>query len=205
MKKDKLRSCLFIALMSVVHQSVAENFYVGAGFSFIKTDTGFSNPTGTTHIDEEDSGLKLFAGFQLNNNIAVQFHYADLGEASITGNDGDRFDLDGATFEFFNDGSKISSEIESVGISLLLGMDATANINPYLKFGLQRWDLEVKVVSPTLANGTISDDDTEAFVGIGVDLKLAEKIKLKLEFERYGADDLDTNLFSANLVYNFIN
>ena len=188
-----------------MHQSVAEDLYIGAGLGFIKTDTGFSNPIGTTHIDEEDSGIKLFAGFQLNKNIAVQLHYADLGEASVTGDNGDRFDLRGTTFEFFNDGSKISSEIESIGLSLLVGMDVAASINPYIKFGLQRWEIDVTVVSPSLVNESINDDDTEAFLGVGIDFKLAESVKLKLEFERYGIDDLDTNLFSANLVYNFIN
>jgi len=181
MKKYKLRSCLFVALMSFMHQSVAEDFYIGAGFGFIKTDTGFSNPTGTAHIDEDDSGIKLFAGLQLNKNIAVQFHYADLGVASIIGDSGDRFDLDGDTFEFFSEGSKLSSDIESIGVSLLVGMDAAANINPYIKFGLQRWEADVTVVSPPFINETISDDDTEAFLGIGIDFKFEESIKLKLE------------------------
>ncbi|HEX6528540.1 MAG TPA: outer membrane beta-barrel protein, partial [Burkholderiales bacterium] len=40
---------------------------------------------GASTCDDKDGTWKLFVGYQINRNFAVEFGYADLGEASASG------------------------------------------------------------------------------------------------------------------------
>ena len=53
---------------------------VGLGVSRLKPDT---NNTGFRVIDKSSNGFKVYAGYDLNEKIAIEGHFADLGEAKL--------------------------------------------------------------------------------------------------------------------------
>ena len=77
---------LFLAPFSLQ----ANNTYYGVSFSSIKYDTGVTPVSGSISLDESSFGYKLKVGNMFNNHFAMEVFYADYGEASIQGNNGDR-------------------------------------------------------------------------------------------------------------------
>ena len=71
--------------------------YLGAGAGRSSIDAGVTATTGTATLDEDDIGYKAFAGLQINKFLAAEVFYANLGEAELTGNNGDTFGANGTT------------------------------------------------------------------------------------------------------------
>ncbi|HHO59556.1 MAG TPA: porin family protein [Thiotrichales bacterium] len=180
----------------------AEALYIGAGLGRVKTDTGVSNISGSAELDEKDSGFKLFAGYQLNNNVAIEIQYADLGVAELTGNTGDRFELEGVLLQFTEDNARIAGESKSAGIAMLVGLDATATINPYVKFGLQKWSVDYTVSTPTLT-ASETEKGSDPFFGLGVGFRVTPSLSAMAEYERYDIDDSDSDFISFSLSWRF--
>lgn len=66
----------------------AKNFYGGVGIQFAKNDAPDSNQDGSVtgvQTDETGIGYDLFVGYQINDTVAIQGGYRDLGEAEFSG------------------------------------------------------------------------------------------------------------------------
>lgn len=68
--------------------TVAKNFYGGVGIGYGKNDSPDSNQDGSVSsvsTDETDFNGGIFFGYQMNDNIAVQGGYRDLGKSEFKG------------------------------------------------------------------------------------------------------------------------
>ena len=202
----KLKHGIVGALISAVGLSTAqaaENpIYIGIGFGQSNFDSGVSNLTGTAKLDDTDTGFKLFAGYQFNNYFSLEGHYADFGEASLTGNTGDTFVIDGTTYAFTANNVSVKSEPTSLGLSAVLRYPVTQSIEPFAKVGIHSWDVDGAVTS-TAGNVTTSDSGADALFGIGVNVAITDSLSARLEAERYNFDDDDLDFISIGLQYNF--
>ncbi|MGS2718810.1 outer membrane beta-barrel protein [Eionea flava] len=197
-------SALVGALVLVGSQMVvAGDSYIGLGFGSSKYDTGVSNITGSATLDEKDSAVKIFYGFNVASQIAVEVHYADLGEASLKGNNGDTFDIDSSSFSFIANDAAIVSEATSFGVSGVFKLFDEASVNPYFKAGIHRWDVDAQVSSTSSATASVSDDGFDALFGIGADIKVSDSFFIRAEYESYtiGDDDAAVATLSANIVF----
>ena len=88
-----------LAFSMLSFQSVkSEEFYIGIDYLNNEIDTGVTNISST--LDEEDNGYSLYAGMPLSDTMDIEVSYNDFGEASLSGNNGDQFILDGTTYQF---------------------------------------------------------------------------------------------------------
>ena len=92
-----LSTALLTGTMSNVAN--ADDWYVGGAFGSTAIDTGVSAVSGAT-LDEEDTGSSFFIGTKMSENLSVEGFYTDFGEASLSGDSGDTFVLDGTTYHF---------------------------------------------------------------------------------------------------------
>jgi len=68
--------------------TAAKNFYAGVGVGMAKNDSPDSNQDGSVtgvSTDESGVGTGVFFGYQVNDNVAVQGGYRDLGESEFEG------------------------------------------------------------------------------------------------------------------------
>jgi outer membrane autotransporter protein len=185
-------------------QSYAENkSYIGVGFGSSEYDTGVSNLTGTAALDEDDSAFKIFYGFNVTPRVAIEIHYADFGEASLKGNNGDNFDIDSSTFSFTANSASIVSESSSFGVSSVFKLFDKSTFNPYLKAGIHRWEVDATVTSASSATASVSDDGFDGFLGLGVDMELSDSFVVRVEYETYkfDSDDASVATLSARFVF----
>lgn len=186
-------------LSSVAHAQ-AENFYVGGSFGRTSVDTGITAITAT--LDEEDTGSKFYVGYKLSETISVEAHYADLGEASLSGNNGSTFQLGGTTFQFTANNAKIGVSATSFGVSGLAYLPINQELKPFVRFGIQSWETKFKV-SSTNYSGGLKFDGTDPFFGFGLDYKINDTMDVRAEYEVYKGDGEDVGMLSAGLRINF--
>ncbi|MDC1281181.1 porin family protein [Methylophilaceae bacterium] len=194
----------FIAalLFALTTQVYAEGGYVGISGGKLNTESSITGLTGTASLneDEDDTGYKLFAGYRASNNFGVELHYADLGEASISGNNGDTFISAGDTYTFIVDGAKIAQETKSYGVAATYALPLNDNFSLLGKIGFHRWDAE------SSEGSSFDEDGTEPFYGIGASYQVNENVAIQAEFERFQIDSIDIDdidLLSVGLAFHF--
>jgi OOP family OmpA-OmpF porin len=199
------------ALLSQPNSSAAETngssfmdsltFYVGGSVGRSTVETGVSATTGTASLDEDDTGFKFFGGVNLNKYFSVEGFYTNLGEASLTGNNGDTFQFRGSTFAF-TASANITVEGKAYGITPVLGYDVTERFRPFVKLGIQRWELDATVTSSS-GSAALSDDGTDLVYGIGFLFGVTDNIAIRMEAERFKFDDANVDLLSIGAQVRF--
>ena len=200
MKKIIMGAALAASLLST--QVIADTgVYVGADFQAVKYDTGISNLTGTAKLDEKDSGYKLLVGYNFTKNFGVEAHYADFGEASISGNAGDRFTIDGTTLQF-NQTGKITVGAKSIGLAAVGRTELGSDFGAFIKAGLHKAELEYGVAAAT-ASASSTDSKTKVFGAIGIDYAITPQFLVSTELNMYKFEDGDLTGVSLGLRYKF--
>jgi OOP family OmpA-OmpF porin len=163
----------------------AEGAYVGlaAGGSQFNLDC-----VGTTSCDRSNTGFKLFGGYKLTDNVAVEAHYADYGKAKLSG-----------TISGFD----VTADVKMSGFGLgaaYLG-DFTPDWNGVVRAGVARNKVKLE--------GAASDSQskTKAYVGAGVGYKLTKEVALTAAVDytegEIGGDKAKATLYTIGVNYNF--
>ena len=208
MKHKILRARAFLATILLLSgfgaQAAPGDWYVGLGYGLTSYDTGISNTTGTASLDEDDSGFKLFGGYNANKNVAIELAYADLGTASLTGNPGDTFVLDGTLFLFIGSG-RLDIDGSLISLSGVFTHHFNDAFNIYGRVGLASWDADINATETGGTSDSFSEDGTDFFLGFGTGWNFAQTWALKAEYELYSFDDInvDVDLLSLNIVKTF--
>lgn len=182
----------------------AQGWYVGAGVGQTKAKdfevcSLLFDPGSSCSDDDSDTGIKVFAGNQLNSNVAFELNYTDLGSATSKGS--------GTIFGFPAAGT-VEWEGKGFGVDVV----GTAPISPQFGFigrlGLFLWDVEL---SASGLGGSFSDSDSgTAFTyGVGVAYQFGKSAGLRVEWQVYNdiGDDSttgqsDVDMLSASLVFH---
>jgi hypothetical protein len=147
----------------------------GGGASFLDPDTGTS-PFQVE--DDQDLGVKLFAGFDLtrvSRNLSVEAFWADLGQATLTGN------------------GKVDYSLYGAGMSYGIGSVMAPRFSAFVEAGVARLDASANV--PLL-----QEDDTLLFFGIAGSFAIRRHWFLQLEYEYFAED---AQLVSLSIVRRF--
>jgi len=183
MKTSRLLAMLIAGLAAA--SAVQAQWYVGGavGQSDLKDDIG-ALPSGVS-ADKRDTGYKLFGGYTVNRNLAVEAGYVDHGKFTLAGG-GTAVGIKG--YGFFADAVGLLPLNDAWTLRAKLGM-----FNGHAKtFGL----------SPNY-----SDSGTDWRYGLGASYALNNKVQVRGEWERsrYRAwhERSDVDLLSIGLSYGF--
>jgi OOP family OmpA-OmpF porin len=188
-------------------------WYIGGslGQSKVDIDTGSLasdlaaggiNTTGFS-TDEKDTGWKIFGGYKVNRNFAVEAAYMDVGN----------FD------------AKTTASIPSLGIgatplTLTFKVKDLFNIaavgilpitNQFSVFGkLGGYYAKTEIRASAVSTASNSDTNTNLFFGIGVGYDFTRNFGLRAEWERFNkvgdkeeTFQGDVDFFSLGVVYRF--
>lgn len=158
---------------------------------------------GTSSIDDrdEDTGYKVFGGYQLNPNFAVEAGFFDIG----------RFGYTATTVP----GGTLSGDIRVKGLNLdLVGtLPLTDRFSALGRLGVTSTRTEGRFSSTGAArvpylDATPSQRSTNAKFGLGLMYEFTESLAMRLEAERYRIKDAVGNkghadMVSVGLVYWF--
>lgn len=176
-------------------QEGAGRGYVGFGFGQTTIDGFCSEANGAIVFlggtpggcDEKDSGFKIFGGYQLNPNFAIEASYFDYGEATARASfPGGPLTLDGGATAF---------GVAAVGI-----LPVSPQFSLFGKVGILMTDAKVTAVGPG-GVGTGSEDETGLHFGIGATFDFTRNLGLRLEWERN--DEVEIDMLSIGLQVRF--
>ena len=157
--------------------------YVGAGAGQASADVcGELHALGATRCDDEDTGFKIFGGYQVNENFAVEGSYVDYGD--ITASDGE---------------VSLKGEITAFAISGVGVIPVTEQFSIFGKLGVAFWDAEASASG----FGSVSDDGTDLTYGVGAGFDVTDAFGLRGEWERLDSDGDDVDLLSVSAVLKF--
>src|SRR5690606_21787527 len=123
--------------------------YLGFGIGKVDPDLGseFDDPT----------GCELFGGAMLNDSIAVELFYTDLG--SSKDNFAPTWTVDAST----------------IGLGLAAFAPVNESFSLAARFGVHSWDAEL---SEAGVGTLLEDDGTDIYFGIGALLRASEKVSV---------------------------
>jgi OmpA-OmpF porin, OOP family len=164
-------------------------------------DLGFDSATITT--DKRDVGFRLFGGYRLHKNFALEAAYVDLGKFSFRADVTPSGTLDGAT--------KINgAELSALGI-----LPINERVSVFARLGA--FSAETKTTYS--GNGSveiITDAETQKkrstklSYGVGATFNFGKRIALRSEWSRYTklgnaltVGQTDASLYSLGVVYRF--
>lgn len=137
---------------------------------------------GATRCDDNDTGYKLFGGYEFHQYLAVEGTYADYGEVKASA-----------------PGFVVGAEATSLAVSVKGEYQVTDSLGLFAKLGVARWDAEVSVAGL----GDTDDDGSGSTWGIGAQYPLTDKVGVRAEWERTAFDSDDVDLWSVSIVYRF--
>jgi OOP family OmpA-OmpF porin len=201
---------LSLALVPAASAQVS-GWYAGAGAGSSRTDidagrwnaalarVGFTGVTTTT--DETDTGWKLFVGYQVNRNFAVEAGYVDLGRAGVSS----RF-TGPAPGTIRADGRATAWHVDAVGMLPLNGSLALLG-----RVGIVASETRLSAAA-TAAGVTVfeamTDRETSYKLGLGLSYEFTKTVGVRGEWERFRVGDGDggthsVDLFSVSLRVRF--
>jgi len=170
--QHKLSTLMALTLAVFANQAMAEgNWYAGGALSQAYVDEN--------GLDDNDSGGKLFGGYHLNENFAVEASYYDFGDQV--------------------DGSSTLS-IDGFSLGLVGSVPLSDRFSVFGKVGIHAWDADIS--GPIRARFS-DDSDSDLFYGAGLDYAMNSNWTIRGEYERYEVDDFNMDVGSVGLIYNF--
>ena len=178
----------------------AEGFYVGALYGSTTLDSGVDTVVGAT-LDEDDTGYAFVIGNEIDENVSIEGFYIDFGEASLKGDSGDTFVLDGTAYAFTGSAT-IKSSATSMGVAGKLHFEMTEKLNGFFKFGMHSWDSETTTAAAT-GSATVTDDGVDILMGIGAEYDISEKVAFVVGYDKYTLDDDDVTFLNGGIKIRF--
>ena len=184
--KTKLIVTAIFLLGASQAQADGNDIYVGASLGNNSFD--FAGEPGFT-VEDSSSAFKLFAGYNITKNIAVEFQYADLGKYDVS-----------ATIS----GIAINGDIDVSNTSLsgVYKWNTEGKFSPFAKLGYGRTKAEL---TASAAGVTANSDTSESGVvaGFGAEYNVTDTIAIRGEWERIDAGEDNADLLSVGAVFNF--
>jgi OOP family OmpA-OmpF porin len=171
-----------VLMAGAAHAAGHNGPYVGAGVGAISFEGG--EDIGLS-IKNTGTAFKLFGGYQINRNLAVEGTYIDSGSP--------KDNVDGVTFTL--DATAFEASIRGI-------VPFSDAVSGYARAGIIAWKA-TGTVSNGFDSASADDDGTNFGWGAGVQFQLSLNIQGRVEYEGAKISDLDYRLASAGIVWLF--
>jgi OmpA-OmpF porin, OOP family len=165
--------------------------YFGGSFGKSDLDSGNVVPDLITSgsVDGDDSGFKIYGGYQFNPYFGMEITYVDLGKATYSGS-------------FF--GQPVTGgSLETTGANF--SAVGTIPLNPtfslFGKLGFFVWEQKARDTTNGLPFSG-KDDGGDLSLGLGANINLTRNVSLRLEWERFEAFD-SIDFLSLGVAFRF--
>jgi len=130
--------------------NMSSNIYIGANLGNAEYDKA----------NDSSATFGIFGGIHINEVLAVDFGWADLGEAS--------------------QGTDYKAEVSVLQVAMLGKLPVSTDLSLFGKIGLARWTYDF---SSTSLSG--SDDDINVYFGVGADYHILNRSAVRFTVDFY--------------------
>jgi OOP family OmpA-OmpF porin len=177
-----------LGLVAFTSTAVAGDVYIGLAAG----QTSFKNTSLSSSFNVDDTGYKVFVGYEIWRFFAVELGYTDHG----TFNDVNRSDPANPVM--------LSAESQSLALWAIGILPATPRLSLWGKLGYANTDVDGSASDTMMNTEPFDVGDQNVAWGFGLGYNFTSKWALTLEFEAYSTDsDTDVELGSLGFHYTF--
>ena len=175
----------FMGMPGIAFAGADSGLYIGLGLGNAAVEASGTDPVrGNYSLDDNDSGIKLFGGYNFGLvpflDLAVEGSYVDFGTTRAT----------------FQDTSSFRVEVTGINGFGLIGFDV-GPVGLFAKAGLMYWELDNTLSSSPTTSGT------DPAYGVGAKIQFGS-FAVRAEYEAFEVDGLDDlSMVSVSAVYTF--
>lgn len=198
MKKITLAVAAALALGAAPAMAQDSGFYAGVGVGTFNLDAG---DVDGFDFDENDTGFRVFGGWEFNQYFGIEAGYDSGAKTSDTVGD---IAVDGAEAD-------IDLDVNGFDLMLVGTLPIGETFYAFGKVGMIAWDaeLDAEVREDDGEGGVITtllsaDDSGEDFAyGGGFGMNLGENVRAQAEYTAYDISDVDADFISASIIWRF--
>ena len=195
-----LYTLMGISLLFITTGARADGYYAGIVGGQTEFEAGISAGKGTT-INNKSSASYLFFGWELDDNVAVEGFYANLGEAKLSAKPGAKFKLEEEEY-VVSESTTFTATAKSVGIAGKYHVDIYEGTRLSAKIGLHSWEIDGKI-SSALDNISVKDDGVDVMTGLGIEYAATDKVALMVGMDGFGMEEDTTFMTYVGLKFSF--
>lgn len=199
MNKISLAVAAALALVATPVMAQDSGFYAGVGVGQFGVEE--NNFEDTLDFDENDTGFRVFGGWQFNQYFGIEAGYNAGPEPS------------GTIGDIATDGIEADVSIELSGFDLYAvgTLPIGESFYAFAKAGMIAWDADIDAVvreddgDGGVITTTFSDDTSgEDFAyGAGFGFNISENAKVQIDYTIYDFNGTDGDVLSGNFVWKF--
>ncbi len=209
MKSFAFALAVALGLVSVTAMAADPGFYAGVGIGQFNVEidsVDLGDGSTSLGFDDDDTGFKIFGGYQFLPWLGAELGYVDGGTASESYSDPDL------------GGAKLDVDVSAFTVAAVGTLPIGDMFELYGKLGMAFWqgDLTASITGALCdelqANGescsdSVDDDGEDFYYGLGAGFNIGESFNVRIEYEVFEIDpqdvDADANFLSLSGVYRF--
>ena len=166
--------------------ALSKEYYFIAGINNNKIETGITVSTASLNEDDEDMFFTI--GYNYSNNLGIDISFFETGNATLSGDNGDRFALAGTEYEFVVNNAKISVSSENIAVGLRPKAKLSEELDVFGRVGYHFYEATASASGDGITTASLTDDDSsDFFYGFGLSYKI-ENFYLNMGLEYYQLD-----------------
>ena len=178
-------SYLFIMILFST-LALSKDYYFITGINNNKIETGIT--VSTASLDEDDDDMFFTIGYNYSDNLGIDISFFETGDATLSGDNGDRFTLEGTEYEFIVNNAKISVSSENIAIGLRPKAKLSEELDVFGRIGYHFYEATASASGDGITTASLTDDDSsDFFYGFGLSYKV-ENFYLNMGLEYYQLD-----------------
>ena len=178
-------SFLFIMILFST-SALSKDYYFITGINNNKIETGIT--VSTASLDEDDDDMFFTIGYNYSDNLGIDISFFETGDATLSGDNGDRFTLEGTEYEFIVNNAKISVSSENIAIGLRPKAKLSEELDVFGRIGYHFYEATASASGDGITTASLTDDDSsDFFYGFGFSYKV-ENFYLNMGLEYYQLD-----------------
>ena len=204
MSVKKISYLFIMILFSTL--ALSKDYYFITGINNNKIETGIT--VSTASLDEDDDDMFFTIGYNYSDNLGIDISFFETGDATLSGDNGDRFTLEGTEYEFIVNNAKISVSSENIAIGLRPKAELSEELNVFGRIGYHFYEATASASGDGITTASLTDDDSsDFFYGFGLSYKV-ENFYLSAGLEYYQLDydyidEIKTEFISIGFISEF--
>ena len=174
------------AMILFSNAALSKDYYFITGINNNKIETGIT--VSTASLDEDDDDMFFTIGYNYSDNLGIDISFFETGDATLSGDNGDRFTLEATEYEFIVNNAKISVSSENIAIGLRPKAKLSEELDIFGRIGYHFYEATASASGDGITTASLTDDDSsDFFYGFGLSYKV-ENFYLNMGLEYYQLD-----------------
>ena len=184
MSMNKISYLFIMILFSTL--ALSKDYYFITGINNNKIETGIT--VSTASLDEDKDDMFFTIGYNYSENLGIDISFFETGDATLSGDNGDRFTLEGTEYEFIVNNAKISVSSENIAIGLRPKAKLSEELDVFGRIGYHFYEATASASGDGITTASLTDDDSsDFFYGLGLSYKV-ENFYFNMGLEYYQLD-----------------